>query len=167
MLKELDTLIGFVVVMSVVSLLITIITQMVSSFLGLRGRNLADALEAMIHQIDPQIDRKIREALLNRVLTRPIISDSMLSMSEKIWDKVPLLSALRAGWKQASAIRPDELLAILTDIAGVTPDRASAQLAAAQQAATDAKTAAGAAAEQLKPLSKDKDARAIARTKAK
>jgi hypothetical protein len=157
MLKQLDILIGFVVVMSVISLLITILTQMVSSFLGLRGRNLSDALEAMVQQIDPQIDAKIREALLNRVLTQPIISDSMLSMSEKWLDRVPLLSGLRAAWKKASAIRPDELFAILTDIAGLTADKASGQLAAAQQAATDAKTASDIAAEQLKTVSKDKD----------
>src|SRR5260370_25138795 len=80
------------------------------------------------------------------MLSRPIICESMLSMSEKVWDKVPLLSGLRAVWKQSSAIRPDELLAILTDIAGVSPDKASAQFPAAQQAATDAKTAADAAA---------------------
>jgi len=155
MLKQLDTLIGFVVVMSVVSLLITIITQIVSSFLGLRGRNLADALEAMIHQIDPQIDGELREALLTRVLTRPIISDSMLSMSEKFWDKVPLLSGLRAVWKQASAIRPDELLAILTDIAGFSPDKASARFPAAQQAATDAKSDADAAAVRFRAAPTD------------
>jgi hypothetical protein len=75
MLRQLDTLIGFVVVMSIVSLMITIITQIVSSALGLRGQNLADALEAMIHKIDPEIGQHIANGLVNEVLTRPVISD--------------------------------------------------------------------------------------------
>ena len=128
MLKQLDTLIGFVVVMSVVSLLITIITQMVSSLLGLRGKHLADALVVMIDKIDPQLDATTRANLAIGILTRPVISDSMLSMSEKIWDKVPLLSWLRSRWKIASAIRPDELLEILKDISGMTSAQAKARM---------------------------------------
>jgi hypothetical protein len=40
MLKQLDTLIGFAVVMSVVSLLIMVATQAITSMLALRGKNL-------------------------------------------------------------------------------------------------------------------------------
>jgi hypothetical protein len=109
MLKQLDTVIGFVVVISLVSLMITIITQMVSSLLGLRGKNLADALEAMIHKIDPKIGEQAK-ALIDQVLTRPVISDSILSM-RKNW---PI------AWKRATAIRPDELIQILQEIAGQT-----------------------------------------------
>ena len=106
MLKQLDILIGFAVVMSVVSLLITIITQIVSSLLGLRGRNLADALEAMAQRIDPDIDKEVKglaKKLADQVLTHPAISDSALSIAKK-WP---------VTWKRASAIRPDELLEIL------------------------------------------------------
>lgn len=106
MLTQLDTLIGFVVVMSVVSLLITIVTQIASSLLGLRGRNLSDALVAMIHKIDPALDEDAK-ALVDKVLTHPVISDSTLSMSAR-W--LPLYL------KRASAIRADELLGILEDI---------------------------------------------------
>ena len=59
MLQQLDTLKGFSVVMSIVSLLITIITQMISSLLGLRGSNLADGLEAMVYRIDPGLDGQV------------------------------------------------------------------------------------------------------------
>src|SRR6266404_6715764 len=142
MLKQLDTLIGFAVVMSVVCLLITIITQMISSALGLRGKNLADALATMIQQIDPQIDQKVRAQLIEHVLTNPVISDSILSMREKFWDSVPLLSWLRKRWKRTSAIRPDELLEMLKDMAGVPPDQATAQLGAAQQVAAQPATTA-------------------------
>lgn len=113
MLKQLDVLIGFSVVMLVASLLITIITQMISAALGLRGRNLADALEAMMHKIDPQIGDKVKDLgkqLADKALTCPVISDSTLSMARQ-WPMV---------WKRASAIRPDELLEVLRDIAGAT-----------------------------------------------
>ena len=114
MLKQLDTLIGFAVVMSVISLLITIITQTISSLLGLRGKNLADALEAMAHKIDPGIDKQVKglaKALANKVLTDSAVSDSVLSMSNTLWPDM---------WKRASAIRPDELLEILEAFAGKT-----------------------------------------------
>jgi len=128
MLKQLDTLIGFAVVMSVVSLLITSITQMISSVLGLRGGNLVDALQVMIMKLDSSIGQDLAQKLAEEVLTRPVISDSVISMSTKFWDKVPILKALRKRWKVASAIRPDELLGILKDIAGVAPDEAQAAL---------------------------------------
>src|ERR1035441_8224489 len=112
MLKQLDTLIGFVVVMSVVSLLITIITQMVSSLLGLRGKHLADALVVMIDKIDPQLDATTRANLAIGILTRPVISDSMLWMSKKIWKKVPFLPWLERKGKKPPEINPDELLEI-------------------------------------------------------
>jgi hypothetical protein len=110
MLVYLDTLIGFVVVMSVVSLLITIVTQMVSAALGLRGKNLADALVAMIHKIDPTISRTLAQALADKALTTPITSDCILSMTSTrnnwlFW------------WKRATAIRVDELLDVFKDTA--------------------------------------------------
>src|SRR5579864_47026 len=109
MLKQLDTLIGLAVVMTLVSLLIMTITQMISAFLGLRGKNLADALEAMLYKIDPKINDQVSNLgknLADQVLTRPVISDSTFSM-KKGW---PVM------WKRASAIRPDELLQVLRDI---------------------------------------------------
>jgi len=55
MLKQLDVLIGFVVVMAIVSLLVMIITQVISSLFGLRGKNLLDGLQAMMRRIDPNL----------------------------------------------------------------------------------------------------------------
>ena len=107
MLTQLDTLIGFVVVMSVVSLLITIVTQIFSSLFALRGRNLFDALVAMIHKINPSLDQNAK-ALVDRVLTHPVISDSIVSMAST-WCPTFL--------KRASAIRPQEFLDVLSDIA--------------------------------------------------
>jgi hypothetical protein len=113
MLQQLDTVIGLAVVMLVVSLLITIITQFFSCLLGLRGSNLSDALEVMIGKIDPDMDGKVAglaKKLADQVLTHPAVSDSVLSMA-KNW---PL------AWKRASAIRPEELLDVLHRIAEKT-----------------------------------------------
>jgi hypothetical protein len=121
MLKQLDVLIGFAVVMSVVSLMITIMTQMVSSLLGLRGMNLADALETMIDQIDPGFagegDTKMKglaKELVDKILTNPLISDSTLSMTKK-----RTFERLFNIWKRASAIRPDEFLDMVRQLAGL------------------------------------------------
>jgi hypothetical protein len=76
MLHHIDTLIGFAVAMSVISLLITIVTQMVSALFGLRGRNLSDAIEAMAHRIDPEIDAHLSglaKKLADTILTHPLI----------------------------------------------------------------------------------------------
>jgi hypothetical protein len=127
MLNQLDTLIGFAVVMAVVSLLITIVTQMVSAGLGLRGKYLADALETMIHKIDPTINDQVHdlgEQLAKWILTHPVLSDSGLPMSPNGWDQIPLIAWLRRRWRIASAIRPDELFQILQDVAGVSPNKA-------------------------------------------
>lgn len=120
MLKQVDTILGFAVVMTVVSLLIMISTQIVSSILGLRGKNLADSLEVMVDNITPEIPPDLRGKLVEHALTRPIISDSMLSMKESFWDNIPLLSWFRRRWKQATAIRPDELLSVVRRIQVIT-----------------------------------------------
>jgi hypothetical protein len=116
MLKQLDTLIGFAVVMLVVSLVITIVTQMVSAFLGLRGKNLADALRVMIFKVAPDVTPENAQALAKHVLTHCAISDSAMSMASKWWDRVPGLRWLRQRWKTASAIRPEELYDFLKEM---------------------------------------------------
>lgn len=125
MLKELDTLIGFVVVMSVVSLLIMIVTQIFSALLGLRGKNLADSLEAAFAKLVPEIDHADLQALIHQTLTDPAISDSFLSMKKKgkgLWGK------MRALWMTASAIRPDELLEHIRKEAGSASGGPSTEL---------------------------------------
>src|SRR5437588_8756164 len=141
MLNQLDTLIGFAVVMAVVSLLITIVTQMVSAGLGLRGKYLAAALEAMIHKIDPTINEQVQglgKQLSQWILTHPILSDSILPMGANGWDDIPLLGWFRRRWRIASAIRPDELFQVLQDIGAIKPEKALAKLHLAQQAADKA-----------------------------
>jgi hypothetical protein len=57
MLNTLDIVIAFAVIMTVLSLLITIVVQMVSATLSLRGKNLANALALTFQTIDPNIGK--------------------------------------------------------------------------------------------------------------
>ena len=115
MLTQLDTVIGFAVVMSVVSLLIMVATQICSALLGLRGKNLGDALETMFHQVAPGTDKDgCQPHLIRTVLTDPAISDSTLSMTKPDGPLVKLIPGLKlaggAKWKKANAIRRGSFL---------------------------------------------------------
>lgn len=116
MLKQLDTLIGFAVVMTVVSLLITVTTQMVSTLLGLRGKNLTDSLRLLVSRIDPNITPASAQALVKHVLTHCAVSGSAMAMVTTIWDRLPVLGWFRRKWKTATAIRPDELYDLLKEV---------------------------------------------------
>jgi hypothetical protein len=76
MLSTLDTVIGFAVIMTVLSLLITLVVQMVSATLSLRGKNLANALALTFQTIDPSIG-KYAHSLAAQILRDPIFSDSL------------------------------------------------------------------------------------------
>lgn len=116
MLKQLDTLIGFAVVMTVVSLLITVITQMVSTLLGLRGKNLTDSIRLLITKIDPNVPPANAQGLVKHILTHCAISGSAVAMVTTFWDRVPGLKWFRQKWKTATAIRPDELYDLLKEV---------------------------------------------------
>ena len=76
MLSTLDTVIAFAVIMTVLSVLITIVVQMVSAALSLRGKNLANALALTFQTIDPKIG-KHAHSLAAQILRDPIFSDSI------------------------------------------------------------------------------------------
>jgi hypothetical protein len=76
MLSTLDTVIAFAVIMTVLSVLITIVVQMVSAALSLRGKNLANALALTFQTIDPNIG-KHAHSLAAQILRDPIFSDSI------------------------------------------------------------------------------------------
>lgn len=76
MLSTIDTIIAFAVIMTVLSLLITIIVQMVSAALSLRGKNLANALALTFQTIDPRIQEQAH-SLAAQILRDPIFSDSV------------------------------------------------------------------------------------------
>ena len=102
-LERLDTIIAFVVILAGVSLLVTVFTQVVSAFLGLRGTNLRWGIETLLKELDPSL-KAYAATITEHVLHHPLISDSTLSrMGFKLLDR----------WKLASAIRKEELIEIL------------------------------------------------------
>lgn len=116
MLAYLDTLIGFAVVMLGASLLITVLTQMVSGLLSHRGANLQWGLEMLFRHIPgcPLLNDAGRAKMMARdVLSHPLISDSIFSIRLPI----PVPRWIGDRFKLATAIDPDELVAILKDLA--------------------------------------------------
>ncbi len=103
MLQYLDTIIAFAVIMLGISLLITILTQMISAFLGYRGTNLLWGLKTLLGTIEPKLETQA-ETLAKEVLQAPLISDSIFS---KFTD-IPLIGKLMQRWKLPSAITADE-----------------------------------------------------------
>ena len=143
MLPYLDTLIGFAVVMLMISLLITILTQMVSALVNHRGSNLRWGLKTLFQNVDPTLYTELAanaNGLANEVLRHCLISDSWFSGNRvatwfAAW--VPGLKKLFDRFQLASAIRPRELADILRQIAA-NPPGALAALPAAVQAALSA-----------------------------
>lgn len=105
MLDSLDTLIGFTLIMLVVSLLITIAVQMVSSALNLRGLNLAKGLRTTFETILVGADKGKTEKIVNEILKGPMISDSSFMKNCPAW------------WRLATAVRPDEVFTAIHRIA--------------------------------------------------
>ncbi len=116
MLAYLDTLIGFAIVMLGISLLITILTQMVSALLSHRGANLKWGLVTLFRHIPgcPLLNNDDHAEMIARdILSHPLISDSIFSL------KLPVIIPKRLArrFQLATAIDPDELVAILKDLA--------------------------------------------------
>jgi hypothetical protein len=105
MLDSLDTLIAFVLIMLVVSLLITILVQIFSAMLNLRGLNLAQGLKRTFAVIDPDGDHHAKE-LANFILKGRFLSDSFLPN----WGIFKL-------WRHGAAIRSEEIFDAVKRIA--------------------------------------------------
>src|SRR6266478_741777 len=83
MLNTIDTVIAFAVIMTVLSLLITIVVQMVSTAFSLRGKNLANALALTFQTIDPKIG-EYAHSLAAQILRDPIFSDSLWRAKDRV-----------------------------------------------------------------------------------
>jgi len=104
MLDSLDTVIGFVVIILVVSLLITIVVQMVSTALNLRGKNLARGLALTLDTAVSGSSAAVKaetQKLTDYILQLPHLADSRVF-----------------GIRRATAVRPQEVHATLTRLAG-------------------------------------------------
>jgi hypothetical protein len=95
MLDSLDTLIAFVLIMLVVSLLITIVVQMISAALNLRGGNVAKGLRQSLNAVLPGF-QTVGKEFVDHIVTGALLSDSSAKWLPKFW-------------RRASAVRPDEV----------------------------------------------------------
>jgi hypothetical protein len=74
LLNYLDSAVGFVVVILMFSLVITILVQMVGLLLQLRGKNLLRGVELLLREVDPDLKNQA-QALAAQVLNHPAIAD--------------------------------------------------------------------------------------------
>lgn len=98
MFQHFDTVIAFVALMVVASLLITAATQLVVTLLGLRGANLRRSLVDLFEIAcpDQEASRWAKE-IARRVLRHPAISDSVFSRFCLRVDRLPLIPPATAG----------------------------------------------------------------------
>ena len=102
MLERLDAVVAFVTLLLGVSLLVTILNQMIASLLGHRAAYLKDGIKDLLETLDPELKPHL-ETIANDVLTHKLASDSVFA--HQSWAP--------ARWKMASTIRPDELAKLL------------------------------------------------------
>src|SRR6516165_3264670 len=109
MLDTLDTVIAFAVIMTVLSLLITLVVQMVSATLSLRGKNLANALALTFQTIDPTIG-KYAHSLAAQILRDPIFSDSLWQKKTRrsLDENAQKFIAAQRKLRDATLRRPDD-----------------------------------------------------------
>lgn len=108
MMQQLDTAIGFAVVMLLLSMLITVAVQSISALFDLRGRNLVWGLTKLFHQMSPEFKQTAKKDL------NEIRSTVGKKLAEAV-AKHPMLSHSLSG--RAKAIRADELVSVLQDLA--------------------------------------------------
>ncbi len=115
MLKSIDILIGFSVVMLVVSMSVTLIIQVILSFQGMRGKKLLLGVTRLLQTVDPKVlTPEWASQIARKVLTHPLLS--------------------RSGDQLAEVVHREELIKIVMEIAAegaVSPPQPAVSAAAA------------------------------------
>ena len=112
MLEQVDITIGFSVVMLLLSLLITVVVQAIAALLDLRGRNLVWGIMKVLHQVDPQFEQTVTKDW----------NEAKSTVGKKIAEAVAAHPSIKHSWLgRATAIRQDELIRILQDLAKRPP----------------------------------------------
>ena len=114
MLRYLDIVIAFSVIMLGLSLVITLLNQMISAFLSYRGSNLRWGIQTMLSTLNAGAFGSQAQEIANRILTEPIVSDSIVGRFGDV--KVPILGWLLQRWKLASTIDADTLVRTLKKV---------------------------------------------------
>jgi hypothetical protein len=128
MLDQLNTAIGFVSVMLLLSMVITVVVQAISALLDLRGHNLVWGLATLFNQIAPEAAKKIGKGLK---LVPPGVNTAAQELAKAVASHSALNTTATGGLFKAKAIRVDELLAVLQEIA-TEPDAVKGLSDAAQ-----------------------------------
>jgi hypothetical protein len=98
MFQHVDTVIAFVMLMLIASMAITAATQLVVSFLGLRGANLRRSLADLLETAYPDEEtRHWAKEIAGRVLRHPAISDSIFAHFWLRAERLPFLPPETAG----------------------------------------------------------------------
>jgi hypothetical protein len=74
MLKSLDVLIGFSIIMLLVSAAVTVLTQVITGTFGWRGRHLVRGVVTILNQIDPKITPFCLRQIATAALRHPLIA---------------------------------------------------------------------------------------------
>lgn len=84
MLKSIDIMIGVTVVMLVVSVVVTALTQFVLHRLNTRGKNLRTGVADLLQQIAPGFTRECADHIAQKVLLHPLIRESEKRLSAAV-----------------------------------------------------------------------------------
>jgi hypothetical protein len=104
-MQALDTVLSFSMIMLLLSMMVTVLVQMVVSVLGLRGRSLIWGTRQLIGSVAPELSDVDAKALADKILSHP----SLASTSDKL---SPVFRQL-GGRRPPISIKPKELLLIL------------------------------------------------------
>ncbi len=107
MLDQLNTAIGFVSVMLLLSMIITVVVQAISALLDLRGQNLVWGLANLFQQIS----QKANEPGKGRGLFGT--NNAAQELAKAVTTHSAITSTPKGGVYKAKAIRPDELIMVL------------------------------------------------------
>ncbi|HEX8262497.1 MAG TPA: hypothetical protein VF547_06450, partial [Allosphingosinicella sp.] len=107
MLDTLDVLIGFTVVMLVVSMAVTMLTQMIASGIAnLRGLCLRQGLSRLLALMDQGLTLPDAKAITDHVLRNPLVGRARIPIPK-----------LRTGYALGTVIHREELIRLLLDFA--------------------------------------------------
>ena len=84
MLKTIDILLGVTVVMLIVSMCVTMITQALIRLRDARGKKLLEGLAGLMQQIDPSLDRALAQGVAGALLRHPLVSEGSQRLGSTI-----------------------------------------------------------------------------------
>ena len=133
MLKQLDVAIAVIVVLLGISLLVTILVQIVSSILNLRGKHLEAGLVSLLKNVAPELEAHAKD-IVGQIVRHPLVSDSAFADHSPMAIASLVPGAVKKSLVRATAIRLDEFKALMYELAsgsGAEPWRAALKTALA------------------------------------